>query len=240
MTASNVKELYGREGAHVIVGWNRSLVDGEWVSEPLSQPRCFSDLGTLGKRDDLEAIDPKEIWYAPDLLSYGDYCPSGLVSASNAASFMGYANECDPQGEKIRDISATYGGGVVIRGDVDDEEVIRLLCSLDDYLLLDEHEYADMENDARIEAWEDWAARDFLSSLERKLEFESCEMSEEKDEALYELFNLTSTEWVNEQGDSMWTDVDDAAAKVCKMWFSNEKVRQLVELLVDSWDNDDD
>lgn len=187
----NIKDFYGNLHAFSLSSYNSDQ----------DRPFSFRDLNTLRT---VEGLDPKEIWYAPDDFSGSDYSGS-LISKSNhiLVAELDIPNVCE--------IHGSHGSyGLAIRGDVDNEELISILKGLEDYAIIDEMHNSEIEEEAKAEAWSNWAEKEFIDLLVDKFEdeYDQEELIEklEKSENLYRFYNDNCVEWINEHQD-MWSDV---------------------------------
>lgn len=90
-----------------------------------------------------------------------------------------------------------------------------LLCKMDDYPILDESRLGEMELEESASAWDDWAAHDFESALEKR--FKVSTVSPVDGAALKALFNAAldcCSECWHEDGGSMYIDVERVAKSV--------------------------
>jgi len=102
------------------------------------------------------------------VLSGGDYTGSCAVE---------YANYLDWQDLFADTLSADWwtvsGGyrsyGIAIRVDTDNQAILDALAGLRDYPLIDDQRMSEVEIEWTNEAWRDYLAKDFISSIERDL-----------------------------------------------------------------------
>lgn len=123
-----------------------------------------------------------------------------------------------------------------------EEELVEAIMSLSDYPLLDESLHSEMELEAQEESWKDWACSDFKSELEKqvwcKLEADmpdddwgdywaqvdwvkDGDWRDTLDDSTVgrwacDAMELANVYWQNEQGDSMYLDVEEMAEAVFK------------------------
>ena len=65
-----------------------------------------------------------------------------------------------------------------------------------------------MEEEAKEEAWGNWAQKDFERALEKKFDVTFDEVDSDKLRELFEkALERSNTEWINEQGGEMWVDL---------------------------------
>jgi hypothetical protein len=163
-------------------------------------------------------------YLVPALLSGSDYSGS-LVQKSNHKSF----SETFADGENKWWADApgghsTYAVVIDMQAVPEDkeEEVAEFLNALSDYPLADESLHSEMEMEAQNEAWEDWGRKDFRKAIEATYEVDLDKAEEELGEEvlnrkLSDLFYKASDKaneyWANEQGDSMWIDMERVVTK---------------------------
>jgi hypothetical protein len=103
-------------------------------------------------------------------------------------------------------------------------ELDDILGALANYPLLDEELHSEMEMDAQDEAWKDWVGVTFAGELEARLavllgpadwlDCEGIECDEELADLFWDAAHETFTEWYNEEGSSMWIDVEKIAESI--------------------------
>ena len=97
------------------------------------------------------------------------------------------------------------------------EDVNDFLGGLANYPLADEDHHSHMEVEAQNEAWEHTYRNDFRRALETTFEVDLDSASDtDLDECFREAQEAANVYWVNEQGDSMYIDVDAVVAKVTR------------------------
>ena len=153
----------------------------------------------------------------PNYLSGSDYSGT-LVERSNYKKW----SEDFAAGEGVWWGSTSGGHGTfgiivdldAIPADINDE-VIEFFDGLSSYPVADDDLHSEMEVEAQNEAWESWARSDFKKALEKKFDVDLDEVDGEK---LFELFrdatDRSNTYWENEQGDSMYIDLDRVVKKI--------------------------
>lgn len=118
--------------------------------------------------DDPEKWD--ELFLIPDYLSYGDYDRSTAVERSNHEVFL----------EKYRDLDGIYeinGGynshGIAIRLDtLNNDEMFRLLSALQEYPIIDEGHWSNLEHEMIDEAWKDHGYNEVIRGIEERFDIE--------------------------------------------------------------------
>lgn len=201
----NVKDFYGNSHAYTFY----SIYPGQ------DRPSSFIELEFL---KDVKKIDPEKIWYVPEDFSGSDYSGS-LISRSNHDIVL------DLDIPNVHEIHGSHGSyGLAIRGDVDNEELISILKGLDDYAIIDEMLHSEIEEEAKAEAWSNWAEKEFIDLLVDKFEDEygQEELIEklEKSENLYRFYNDHCIEWINEYQD-VWSDVKGTVDNISSKEFEN-------------------
>ena len=111
------------------------------------------------------------------------------------------------------------------QGNID--SLIETITGLEDYPLADESELSEMENNAQNEAWEDYARSEFKTELTKYFRVQCDALEPEQwailadmlddtdwlsdsfaDTIAWDLQNYSNACWENEQGDSMYLDVE--------------------------------
>jgi len=110
--------------------------------------------------------------------------------------------------------------------DVEDD-VAEFLNGLQDYPLADEDLHSKMEIESQEEAWNDWGRKNFLKAIEKHFEVEFEDDPDQKlvDEIFYESCDKANENWINEQGDSSYIDMDRVVAK----GVTREDLKQLMK-----------
>lgn len=152
-------------------------------------------------------------WIVPSLTSGSDY--SGcLVQLSNFQVFK----EEFPEADWHSSVSGGYGTyALVVDINKAPIEALEFFSALEAYVLADDDHHTQLLLDVEVEAWHQWASRDFARALERRLGVVIDRTKGTTDEWLT-LFNEAAEEagegWSNEEGPSVWINVDKVAAKV--------------------------
>lgn len=195
-----------------------------------------SDYGSWDDLNDSD-IEPNS-WVIPKYASWSDYSGS-IVEKSNVKAIHDAFPSDFEDGTDYMDVYGGHGTEAVALRVVsllrpDCESLLELLEGLEDYPLADESLHSEMEIEAENEAWEDWARSDFQRELQKRLEAitknylsgpEQSDMEDAIDEALdndqsfidqlaYTLMGFGSICWLNEQGDSMYIDVEELLAEI--------------------------
>jgi hypothetical protein len=149
-----------------------------------------------------------DLFYIPGSMS-GSSFSGGSVEVSNYRSFM----------RKFEDTPGVFpikGGhrsfGVAIRiGDMSNE-ILDTLEALDDYAAIDDADVSAVEEEAKAEAWEDWARSDFKAKLVEAFpdkEEEIDEMSDHQIKSIFEtLLDRSGAYWSEDSGNSPFIDLD--------------------------------
>lgn len=151
--------------------------------------------------------------FIPSYLSGSDYSGS-LVERSNHRAWL--ETETFQPGEGIwwADVYGGHGTFAIVIdcGAIPEDvegDVREFFSGLANYPLADENLHSEMEIEAQGEAWESWARDEFVKGLEEKFE---CDLDDADGGKLSELFYETSDRigeyWENEQGESMYIDVE--------------------------------
>jgi hypothetical protein len=168
---------------------------GKWSDTPKAFPDTYGDWNHGGPHT--HGI--------PKYLSGSDYSGT-LVERSNRDCWR----EDFAAGEDQWWVEVSGGHGtfaIVVRLDALPDEAIEFLERLDTYPLADEDANSQLETEAQIEAWDNWAARDFVRALGKKFGCEIDGSAEDLFTVFSELMDRTNTYWENEQGDSMYIDM---------------------------------
>ena len=184
-------------------------------SEPLWEPTTPNSVSY----GDMERIGNSEAkltdWVEPRFLSGSDYS-GGLIEKANFDAFLEAFGNVDA-------VLPSYGDhgtfAIFLRADIDNEDIINCLNHLMDYPCLDETKLYELEAEAQEEAWDDWVECDFVRALERKFH---CDIDTTYDsKELKEYFNneaeLVGEYYNNEEGSSMWIDIDKVVKNVHNM-----------------------
>lgn len=163
--------------------------------------------------------------YTPKYLSGGDYSGS-LVEKSNyeaISEMLGGTEDEEPDADMKEVAWAALSGGhgsysiFIFRRQAIPDELYEALKSLHEYPLLDEERHSRMELESRDEAWENSYRSDFKSALEKKTG-EVVSLDDVPDEVIDKFFYETAAEanldWLNEQGDSFYFDIDELVKKI--------------------------
>jgi hypothetical protein len=151
----------------------------EWTTDRRPDPGESVGMGDVHAPDDIpdpwfadvpaEETDPSYLFFSPDRASWGSYA-NGTVERSNHRVFL------ERHGD-LEGVHETYGGhgssGVIIRGDVDDPDMLRdlrTLCGECGYStgLLDEQDWQELRSELRRDAVRSWALDDFWSEIETR------------------------------------------------------------------------
>lgn len=141
-----------------------------------------------------EGEDPDWFLFVPDILSYSDYS-GGTVHQANVKAFLSqFESECPVE------LHGPYGYHAVgLRAHhLANPEIIEVFRSLEQYPVLDDDLWSEIENEAENEAWESWVRSEFVSWLESQYE---CDLDIPGD-VLWEIFHLacdeSNTYWEHE------------------------------------------
>lgn len=156
--------------------------------------------------------DDEHVWYVSNYASGSDYSGT-LVGKSN---YEVLKEEAERLSEEMGDdtwYQTFYGGhgtyAIAFHVDRTPEEIIRMLNGLEDYPLIDESKHSEMEMEAQDEAWKLSTADDYRRALEQKFGGDADTVD---DDVLFEHFQeareAANEEWVNEQGDQAYINVE--------------------------------
>lgn len=130
-----------------------------------------------------------EMFLLPNYLSYGDYDRSTAVERSNYEVFL----------ERYGDIEGVYevhGGynsrGIAIRlNTINKDEMFSLLSALQEYPVIDEERWSELEHEMIDEAWEDYGYDDVVRGIEKKFDIDLDDIPREKVVSLvHDMLNL--------------------------------------------------
>lgn len=166
--------------------------------------------------------------FIPGYLSGSDYSGS-LVERSNHRAWT--ETEAFKPGDGVWWVDVGGGHGtfaiVIDCGAIPDDvasDVRDFFAGLGNYPFADEDLHSEMELEAQDENWKSWARADFIRALEEKFETDLDDVS---DADLYTLFSEASdrsgTYWENEQGDSMYIDLDRIVGEISALDVSTVK-----------------
>lgn len=174
-----------------------------------------------------------DLYLFPPNAGGSDYSPGSLTTRAN---YEVLKSELEDTGALVD----VYGGHGTFAIAVsvkwlltDDEEeyndqrdnILTILESLGDAMLLDDSTYAELFGEAQDDAWEDWACSDFISVLEN---WYDCELDIDSEPAnadnpnsmgyfrqlFEEVAQRVNAEWINEEGTSVYIDVKKIAGDV--------------------------
>jgi hypothetical protein len=168
---------------------------GNWSDAPKAFPDAYGDWRTEGPHTH----------GVPKYLSGSDYSGT-LVERSNRDCWR--EDFASGEDQWWVEVSGGYGTfAIVVRLDSLPDDAIEFLEKLSTYPLADEDAHSRLEMDAQNEAWDNWAAQDFVRALEKKFDCEIDGAAEDLFTVFCELMESTNTYWENEQGDSMYVDM---------------------------------
>lgn len=173
-----IKLVEDRDHTLALFDRHRSVLD--WLngdeSDVFEAKDDLDDAGTiswnhLSRVSDRRDVTkhPEDYVYVPRLLAFGDYDNSTDIERGNYEAFTEEFNE-------IPGVYELYGGhgaqGVALRLTVHDPDIIGVLERLEEYPIIDEDVVNDVKARLEQEAFESWAASDFVHELEKNLDIE--------------------------------------------------------------------
>jgi hypothetical protein len=168
---------------------------GDWSDAPKAFPDTYGHWRTEGP----------PTHGVPTYLSGSDYSGT-LVERSNRDRWR--EDFASGEDQWWVEVSGGYGTfAIVVRLDSLPDEAIEFLEQLSTYPVADDDAHSRLEMEAQNEAWDDWAAQDFVRALEEKFDCEIDGAAEDLFTVFCELMESTNTYWKNEQGDSMYVDM---------------------------------
>lgn len=174
---------------------------------------------TYGALDDGQPRpDEDHVWFTHEYTGGGDYGGSGLVSRANFETLREEAERLS-EDELGGDTSwyQTFFGDygtyeIAFHVDKTPDEIIEMLAGLSDYVLIDDNKHSELEVEAENEAWSSWAERDYRRALGKKFAGDADAVDDDVlKEHFFEAMEEANENWVNEEGDSMWIDVEKIA-----------------------------
>lgn len=149
--------------------------------------------------------EPEHCWYEVPYTSHGDYV-GGAVEESNYNELLEMCKQADqPYAIAIGDFGSR---ALFIRDDADDDELLRVIRKLDDYPVVDEEAWSEVEREREEEAWDNWVRSDFVHELTKHFDLEEWEPTDEESAELFErLRERANVYWVHETGDSVFIDL---------------------------------
>ena len=148
--------------------------------------------------------DNADIALHPSLV-YGDYCNTGAVGKSNVEYIMSLTELVERTGlYELNEAYNTTSVAIPIKA-LDDAELVEILEALDDYPLLDEEHYSNVEQEMKSEAWENFGRYDFDKFLyKNNLIGEDQLDSDALDSVYYSIDNELNYPLAQEDGDSYY------------------------------------
>lgn len=170
-------------------------------------------------------------FYSPNYFDSGDYSGS-LANKSNREVFLKEFGHIDG-------VIKCYGGygyqGILIRLDVlnSNSELQECVFGLENYPVLDEEHWSELEEEAKQESWED-TRKDFLRSLRRKFNYDFSYLNNDFIDLLFSnLEQATNTYWYFEHCDAYFL-IDDMIFKLDR----EDVLSAFEEVFNDSFDGD--
>ena len=163
-------------------------------------------------------------YFTPGNCAYGEYSGS-LVDKANLRSFQeSFASghgvwhwvARGSDGYQALVIDRTLGIVCDLTGEGHElaTSVQAWVDALETYCLADEDLHSALEQEAKEEAWSDWARKDFVRALEKRFGSDLSDTNEKKVDELMIRVDCEGKgiDWRNEQSDQMWCDVEEIAA----------------------------
>jgi hypothetical protein len=150
---------------------------------------------------ELEIAEPKQFYYLPKVLSFGDYDNSCQVERSNVRVFL----ERFKGHKDILHRTGGYGSEfIAIDITTTDTEILETLAALSEYPVMDEEDMSNMEQEMINEAWQSYGQDDFLRALYKKFGADDIR----KGADVYGLYVSHSGQPEIEAGGSVWFNTE--------------------------------
>ena len=153
--------------------------------------------------------DNADIAIHPSLV-YGDYCNTGAVGKSNVDYIMGLTELVERTGlYELCEAYNTTSVAIPIKA-LEDPELVEILGALDNYPVLDEEHYSNVEQEMQNEAWESYARREFETYLiDKGLLSENKDFDDEYIDSIFgKLSQKTNCDIAQPDGDSYYYDFE--------------------------------
>lgn len=195
-----------------------------------------------------EQDDEETVWFFPSYTSGSNYS-GNLGEVSNHRVLLAACVAADKDEDEVPDecrpfFVEFYGGhgtfAIALHIDRTPDSIVEMLEGLSNYPLLDDSDHSELEMEKQNEAWEENGLRDdyrqelekaFTSALETFAERHGLEidtdvsLSDVTDDAISSHFWHWSEEaneyWSNEEGDSMWINVEKVAEEAAENLFTD-------------------
>lgn len=140
-------------------------------SEP---PRHYGHVDRINPAKGSLATTPvAERWYDIKYTETGDYGGHGLIGESNRRVLEQMIGESKIADDQWSIMHGSYGSCVLLlRGDVDDQDLIEAVCGLSEYPLLKEDDHSELETEKQNEAWDDDAGRGLFRKIGMEIDLD--------------------------------------------------------------------
>lgn len=193
-----------------------NLTWGEFSIDDADVEASANDRGGIsyGNFDRLSGSKAGREWFAVDYCGGSDYV-GDLATKSNYRSLMKLCKEALQDADTCQEpwFVELYGGhgtfGIVLHCARTPTDIYDVIYQLNNYPLVDEDDYSELQHDEEGEAWVNWASHDFNRALENK--FPTYDFDEISGDDLYKLFHTaaedSNTYWETD-GMSMHIKID--------------------------------
>jgi hypothetical protein len=137
--------------------------------------------------------NPDLAFFSLDIWNYGDYHNSGLIGKANQESMEEFLNDEEIEYEYLTEMYSTHLLLLPIEA-LENPSIVQVIESLDNYPVLDDEKFLELEEELRQESWDSFGRSDFEKELiSRSLIKEDAELSDEElDSMAYEASQYTS------------------------------------------------
>lgn len=206
----------------------------------------YGDKGNCGGK-----LDDDHVWFMPSYTSGSDYS-GNLVEVSNHRVLLDACVAADQDEDEVPDdcrpwFVDMYGGhgtfAIAIHAERAPDNIVEMLESLSNYPLLDDSDHSELEMEKQNEAWDNGVRDDYRKALE--IAFESAlevfadrhgleietnvDLSDVSDSDISSHFwhwsNEANEYWSNEEGDSVWINVEKVAEAAAEELFTDPEAK---------------
>jgi hypothetical protein len=168
----------------------------------------YSDLNRIASWDDPNNQD----FYLPAECRGSDYSGDS-VTVANYRAFLESFGNVDGVFE-VRGGHGTYAIAIRLSTLGENEEIRQCLDQLEEYPLIDDDTWFDVENAARDDAWDSWVKQDFRIAMGSRMgEDFNFDSVDDGDLRMFfeESASVANEYWQNETGNSAWIRVERVA-----------------------------
>jgi hypothetical protein len=151
-----------------------------------------------------------KFYYAPALLSFGDYDNSSAIERANVREFLSKFSECCGS-EFLHLKGAYYSESIYIDVMTQNTEIIEILQGLENYPAINDEAVGEVEMELNDQAWDCCYKDQFLKLLAERFGKYSIEAPTDKEGDLRQFFEehavIVNEYWVIESGGNSYIDV---------------------------------